>query len=67
MGTLPRSGGEHCHRELPGGGEEGGGGGEVADIKSNNPHLTGGEQTYLHPSWFCLIKKNKKPNTLRFN
>ena len=52
-----RSGGEHGHRELavgvrwgtlPGGGEGGGwGGGEgVADIKSNNPHLTGGEKTW---------------------
>jgi len=29
-----------------GGGEEGeGGGGEETDIKSNNPHLTGGEKT----------------------
>ena len=36
---------EHCHGELAGGGgEEGGEGGRVADIKSNNPHLTGGEQ-----------------------
>ena len=25
-------------------GEEGGGGGDGADIKSNNPHLTGGEK-----------------------
>jgi len=24
----------------------GGGGGGIADIKSNNPHLTGGEKTY---------------------
>ena len=28
-----------------GGEEEGGRGGEETDIKSNNPHLTGGEQT----------------------
>ena len=32
-------------------GEEGGegeGGGEESDIKSNNPHLTGGESTKMH-------------------
>ena len=38
-----KSGWEHCHRELAGGGGEGEGGERVADIKSNNPHLTGGE------------------------
>ena len=36
VGSLQlRSGWEHCHRELAGGG--GGGRGEVADKKSNNP------------------------------
>ena len=40
-----RSSGEHCHREVAGGGEGGGEEGEgVADIKSNNSHLTGGEK-----------------------
>ena len=34
-----------------GGGEEGGGG-EETDIKSNNPHLTGGEPPRIpHPGW----------------
>ena len=54
VGTLPlRSGWEPCRRELAvevrvgtlpsgGGGEGEGGGGEVADIKPNHPHLTGG-------------------------
>ena len=35
-----RLGGEHCRRELAGGGGERGGEG-VSDIKPNNPHLTG--------------------------
>ena len=41
-----RSGWEHCRLELAGGGgeEEGGEGEGVADIKSNNPQLTGGEK-----------------------
>ena len=47
-----RFGGEDCHRELAGGGGEGGGG--KADIKSNNPHLTGGEKKPL---------QKKLPNT----
>ena len=43
-----RSGGEHSDPELAvgsagGGGGGGGGGCGPADIKSNNPHLTGGE------------------------
>jgi len=45
------SGGEHCDlalavevRWIRGGGEEEGGEGGTADIKSNNPHLTGGEK-----------------------
>ena len=54
---LLRSGGEHCDLELAvevrRGAEEGGGrrkeegGGGQADIKSDNPHLTCGEKTYL--------------------
>ena len=36
-------------KRRPGGeGGEGGGGGEETDIKSNNPHLTGGEQIYIY-------------------
>ena len=46
-----RLGWEHCHRELAGGGGEGGG---VVDIKSNHPHLTGGENAFVF-----LLKKRK--------
>ena len=42
---LASNGWEHCHQELAGGGGEEGEGGE--DIKSNNPHLTGGELRYI--------------------
>ena len=41
--------GEELGEELGGGGGEGGGGGgRTALIKSNNPHLAGGEKTRLH-------------------
>ena len=47
IGSLRLRCGAHCHRELAGGGgegEEGREGGEVADMKSNNPHQTGGDK-----------------------
>ena len=47
-----RSGGE-------GGGEEGGGDG--ADIKSNHPHLTGGENSFFH---FSVLLPTKLSNEL---
>ena len=37
------------------GGEEGGGEGEETDIKSNNPHLTGGEKYIINPIKKILI------------
>ena len=40
-----------------GGGEEGeGGGGEETDIKSNNPHLTGGELKNMSQNGFIFPK-----------
>ena len=41
-------------------GEEGEGGGEESDIKSNNPHLTGGEKKNINTSICPLSLKMKK-------
>ena len=43
-GTLPRRRGTTRSRTEA---EDGGGGGAPADIKSNNPHLTGGERLQM--------------------